>query len=105
MIFDKNGDKILNEPIKRPRPGGNVVTTLDLDWQRYAEQVLREDCKRGAFVVIDIQSGEVLVMASRPTFDLNEFIPYITTERYKDCLLYTSPSPRDGLLSRMPSSA
>ena len=23
----------------------------------------------------------------------------------KDCLLYTSPSPRDGLLSRMPSSA
>ena len=71
MIFDKNGEKILNEPIKRPRPGGNVVTTLDLDWQRYAEQVLREDCKRGAFVVIDIQSGEILVMASRPTFDLN----------------------------------
>ena len=27
------------------------------------------------------------------------------TARSKDCLLYTSPSPRDGLLSRMPSSA
>ena len=26
-------------------------------------------------------------------------------DQYKDCLLYTSPSPRDGLLSRMPSSA
>ena len=26
-------------------------------------------------------------------------------EQGKDCLLYTSPSPRDGLLSRMPSSA
>ena len=26
-------------------------------------------------------------------------------EAYTDCLLYTSPSPRDGLLSRMPSSA
>ena len=25
--------------------------------------------------------------------------------RHKCCLLYTSPSPRDGLLSRMPSSA
>ena len=25
--------------------------------------------------------------------------------RYEPCLLYTSPSPRDGLLSRMPSSA
>ena len=27
------------------------------------------------------------------------------TPSIKDCLLYTSPSPRDGLLSRMPSSA
>ena len=26
-------------------------------------------------------------------------------KQHKDCLLYTSPSPRDGLLSRMPSSA
>ena len=26
-------------------------------------------------------------------------------ELFKTCLLYTSPSPRDGLLSRMPSSA
>ena len=25
--------------------------------------------------------------------------------KYRNCLLYTSPSPRDGLLSRMPSSA
>eukprot|EP01016_Furgasonia_blochmanni_P037047 TRINITY_DN4317_c0_g1_i2.p2 TRINITY_DN4317_c0_g1~~TRINITY_DN4317_c0_g1_i2.p2 ORF type:complete len:102 (+),score=24.62 TRINITY_DN4317_c0_g1_i2:100-405(+) len=29
----------------------------------------------------------------------------ITNAYYKGCLLYTSPSPRDGLLSRMPSSA
>ena len=27
------------------------------------------------------------------------------TDQYVSCLLYTSPSPRDGLLSRMPSSA
>ena len=30
---------------------------------------------------------------------------YILTIFEKSCLLYTSPSPRDGLLSRMPSSA
>ena len=29
----------------------------------------------------------------------------VASEQYKYCLLYTSPSPRDGLLSRMPSSA
>ena len=30
---------------------------------------------------------------------------FLTAERFTACLLYTSPSPRDGLLSRMPSSA
>ena len=30
---------------------------------------------------------------------------FTTLTRFTDCLLYTSPSPRDGLLSRMPSSA
>ena len=30
---------------------------------------------------------------------------YFDTVLYRLCLLYTSPSPRDGLLSRMPSSA
>ena len=35
-----------------------------------------------------------------------EFVYYIPTNNYiRACLLYTSPSPRDGLLSRMPSSA
>ena len=31
--------------------------------------------------------------------------PTVSAKRDKVCLLYTSPSPRDGLLSRMPSSA
>ena len=30
---------------------------------------------------------------------------WVPWERCETCLLYTSPSPRDGLLSRMPSSA
>ena len=35
--------------------------------------------------------------------DLRKFLNFFCW--YKNCLLYTSPSPRDGLLSRMPSSA
>lgn len=101
MIFDKSGNKVLDEPIRRPRPGGNVVTTIDLDWQRYAERVLREGSKRGAFVVIDIQTGEVLVMASRPTYDLNEFVPYITQERYTEL----ATDPASPLFSRAYQSA
>ena len=33
------------------------------------------------------------------------FNPFVSLAMYLTCLLYTSPSPRDGLLSRMPSSA
>ena len=33
------------------------------------------------------------------------FHPYQMVKDLRTCLLYTSPSPRDGLLSRMPSSA
>ena len=34
-----------------------------------------------------------------------EVAAHVQQGRQADCLLYTSPSPRDGLLSRMPSSA
>ena len=40
---------------------------------------------------------------ARSMGDENELKDYVT--RCKDCLLYTSPSPRDATLSRMPSSA
>ena len=41
---------------------------------------------------------------SRNTLKMSGFVCRAAT-LYEDCLLYTSPSPRDGLLSRMPSSA
>ena len=34
-----------------------------------------------------------------------EHLQVVEVVEDQDCLLYTSPSPRDGLLSRMPSSA
>lgn len=82
MDFDADGTEALNKYERRPRPGGTVVTTLDMAWQEHAEKVLRKHCSRGAFVVVDIHSGEVLAMASRPGFNLNDFIPFITTEKY-----------------------
>ena len=35
----------------------------------------------------------------------SELATVLSSQEHKVCLLYTSPSPRDGLLSRMPSSA
>jgi penicillin-binding protein 2 len=83
LLFDESGNKLLEEQVKRPRPGGTLVTTLDLKWQLLAEKTLRAGCKRGAFVVIDVITGEVLVMASRPAFDLNAFIPGISDGAFK----------------------
>ena len=45
-------------------------------------------------------TGAVMFVAS--IFGYND---YIEINAFITCLLYTSPSPRDGLLSRMPSSA
>jgi len=55
-----------------------------MEWQRHAEKVLQKYCSRGAFVVIDIHSGEVLAMASRPGFDLNDFVPFISNTKYAE---------------------
>ena len=90
LLFDESGNKLLEEQVKRPRPGGTLVTTLNLDWQRLAEKTLRAGCKRGAFVVLDVVTGEVLVMASRPSFDLNRFVPGIGDAEFRQ--LETEPA-------------
>jgi penicillin-binding protein 2 len=84
ILYNDSGVKLTEEIVRRPRAGGNVVTTLNMRWQKRAENVLRDGCKRGAFVVIDVTTGEVLVMASRPTFDLSEFVGGISTARFKE---------------------
>lgn len=78
LLFDETGRKFPEEQVKRPRPGGTLVTTLNLKWQKQAEKSLKQHVRSGAFVLIDVYTGEVLVMASRPTFDLNHFIPGIS---------------------------
>ncbi len=83
LMFDESGKRILDELKNKPRPGGTVVTTLNLDWQKAAETALREKTRgRGAFVMMDVHSGEILVMASVPNFDPNTFIPAISQKDY-----------------------
>jgi penicillin-binding protein 2 len=63
-----------------PQPGQDIVTTIDLDLQLTAEEQLRNSPnKRGVIVVMEPQSGEILAMASYPTFDPNLFSQRIGT--------------------------
>ncbi len=51
-------------------PGMNLHTTIDLELQAFAEKLLAG--KRGSVVAIEPSTGEVLVMASAPSYDPNK---------------------------------
>ncbi|TVR81797.1 MAG: penicillin-binding protein 2 [Rhodospirillales bacterium] len=52
-------------------PGADIVSTIDLDLQRMASR--RLEGESGAVVVMDVHGGEVLALASSPSFDPNAF--------------------------------
>jgi len=56
---------------ERTVPGDNVVLTLDLALQSAIEEFF--DVRKGAVVVMNPESGEILAMVSRPAYDLDAF--------------------------------
>jgi penicillin-binding protein 2 len=83
LTFDRDGRKTSEKLISPPVPGDNVVTTLDLRLQDLAEKALEAKAKRGAIVVIDPNNGDILALASWPTYDPNVFVPSISAEKFK----------------------
>jgi len=83
LTFDKDGRKTSEKLITPPEPGYNVVTTLDLHLQQLAEKALEAKAKRGAMVIIDPNNGDILALASWPTYDPNLFVPSISAEQFK----------------------
>lgn len=96
VLFDPNGTKLKEEVLRRPIPGYNVVTTLDYNFQKYAENALSKHTVGGAMVILDVHSGDVLAMASYPLFDPNIYIPGIT----KDALARLNAEKGDPLFPR-----
>lgn len=82
VLFEADGTKVKEEVLASPRPGFNVVTSIDLEMQRICEDLLAEKVKSGAMVVMDVRNGDVMAMASYPQFDPNQFIPSISPENY-----------------------
>ena len=89
ITTDEDG-KLTGELYTRePQPGGTVALTLDIDLQDDVERALAQTItgmidedsneRGGAAAVVSVGSGEVLALASYPTYDLSTF-----NEDYED---------------------
>ncbi|HCY87317.1 MAG TPA: penicillin-binding protein 2 [Desulfobacteraceae bacterium] len=78
---DVNGRVIKVLKTVEPQSGNDLSLTLDLKLQQRAEELLTG--KDGAVVAIDPSNGDVLVMASTPSFDQNDFIGGISTKKWR----------------------
>ena len=95
-------DSLLNIPVGGAAGGIGATQLLgNLVEAQAAKQlpvVSRYNIAPAIDVYVSVQGTDLASVASR----VQELVDQV---RPKLCLLYTSPSPRDGLLSRMPSSA
>ncbi len=78
--------RTIGQPIP-PQPGHSLILTLDLDLQRYVEEVLRQGMQRAhsesaVAIVTRVRTGEVLAMVSLPAFDNNLFARGISSRDF-----------------------
>ena len=84
-----------------PIPGRDLVTTIDLDLQLAAEEQLRNSAtQRGVIISMDPNNGEILALASAPTFDPNLFSQRITTKEGRAEYVALLNDPHTPLLNR-----
>jgi len=67
-----------------PTAGADVALTLDFDIQKKASELL--EGREGAIIVMDPRNGDVLALASYPTYDPNKFITRFTPQEWMDLM-------------------
>jgi penicillin-binding protein 2 len=111
---DRNGAVVreLEGQRQLPEPGNDVQLSIDLDVQRSTEQSLQHNleelrgsttdqmvaAKAGSAVVLDPRTGNVVAMASYPTYDPTEFVNGISSDRYQQ--LVGGPGSANPLTNR-----
>lgn len=96
MMVNRLGYRQQEAVLRAPEPGDNLVLTLDLKLQQTVESALAGPygaLTRGAAVVMEVQTGDVLAMASVPTFEPAEFMGRISTERWTNVLNHPVQKP------------
>lgn len=77
--YDQNGTLVEQYYDPAPSAGNDIYLTIDIDLQKAAEDAMRDEIERledadaGAVTAIDPNTGEVLVIASYPTYDVSQF--------------------------------
>ena len=77
-LTDSRGNEVDSEQERIPPVDGkNLVTTIDVVMQQYAEQTIAKavetkGAKKGLIIILNPQNGEIYAMANYPTFDLND---------------------------------
>ncbi len=78
VIQDRMGNSVENvESIRAPRPGRDLVTSIDLRIQYLAYRELKEAMQEyrahaGTVIVLDVDTGEVLAMVGQPGYNPND---------------------------------
>ena len=90
-------DGVLRE--EAPKAGANVDLTIDARIQMIVEEALRA-VGRGAAVVVDPNNGDILAMATVPSFNPNAFIPSIKAKDWEEL----RKAPADPLINRAVSA-
>ncbi|HUO95449.1 MAG TPA: penicillin-binding transpeptidase domain-containing protein [Steroidobacteraceae bacterium] len=78
VIQDRYGRFVENvDSVRPPRPGEDLVTSLDLRIQYLAYRELKSaihefQARAGSAVVVDVRTGEILAMVNQPSFNPND---------------------------------
>lgn len=81
LRVDVSGYRRNDVGVRSPRRGNDLMLALDANIQLAAENILSNS--NGSIVVLDPTNGDVLALASTPGYDLNLFVPGITTENWR----------------------
>lgn len=80
-VVDPTGKKTHRVYSQDVTPGENIVLTLDASLQQVVEEALRNEV--GCVVVSQVQTGEILALASSPSYNLNDLTPFIPQPVYE----------------------
>lgn len=101
VIVDSRGNIQSEVDRVEPQSGQDMVTNIDLDLQLTAEEQLRKSPQgRGVIIALDPNNGEILAMASLPTFDPNLFSQRIMTKEGRAEYAALVNDPKKPLLNR-----